>query len=81
MNKRSVDVRTIRRGYSPAQRMIVSFADGTSLFFAKVCPTAPTREWLRRVAGVLVLVAAQSTLPWAIRALDLPAVSTPTLYS
>ncbi|MBX2999598.1 MAG: hypothetical protein KF893_13860 [Caldilineaceae bacterium] len=40
LGKRIVNLRPIGRGYSPAQRIVVSFA--------KRGVTSPTAEWLRR---------------------------------
>jgi hypothetical protein len=44
--KEPSDFRQITRGYTPAERWRVTFADGTSAF-AKVASTAPTAQWLR----------------------------------
>jgi hypothetical protein len=47
LGKRVVNLHPIGRGYSPAQRMVVSFADGSSLF-AKRGTSPLTVEWLRQ---------------------------------
>jgi hypothetical protein len=47
LGKRVVNLHPIGRGYTPAQRMVVSFADGSSLFSKR--GTSPlTVEWLRQ---------------------------------
>lgn len=44
--KTVTDIRTVQRGYTPAQRMIFSFSDGSSLF-AKIGTNEFTSGWLR----------------------------------
>lgn len=57
LGKRVANLRPIGRGYTPAQRLVVSFADGSSLF-AKRGTTPDTVEWLRRERRIYETLAA-----------------------
>lgn len=51
VGKVPVSSRRIERGYTPAERWVIQFADGSSAF-AKVGATEATAEWLRAEHGV-----------------------------